>query len=195
MSQKPIDQIAKSIKPQGQDGIWVEIRKLNVFTATQIAKATDISRKTITDYIARLEAGKIVEKHRKYEETKMFVLIRDAGVHAPRLKKDGSRVTQGDGNKNLWRSMKMLKTFTPFDLAMHSANEKVTVSEETARAYCGMLLKAQYLKVMQKAVPGKNQATYRLVNYTGPKPPKIQRVKAVFDPNLNKVVYYAEARQ
>jgi len=192
MSGRPIDQLSKSKKPYGQDGIWIEIRKLNVFTATQIVIATDINRKTITDYIKRLEAGGYVEKHKQFDETKMFILVRDAGVHAPRLKKDGTPVTMGSGTKNMWRSMRMLKTFTSRDLALHSTTDTVVVEEATAHRYCGMLLKAKYLRVLKKAVPGKCQATYRFVRDTGPKPPQIQNVKQVFDPNLNEVTYYPE---
>lgn len=194
MTRKPIDQLTKTNKPFGQDGVWVEIRRRNIFTAAQIVEATKINRRTTSDYINRLIAAGYVEKHDKFEETKMFILVRDAGVHAPRIKKDGTPVIMGSGTKNMWRSMRMLKTFTPCDLALHSTTDTVVVEEETARKYCGMLLKAKYLRVLKKAVPGKWRATYRFVRDTGPKPPQIQNVKQVFDPNLGKVTYYPDAR-
>lgn len=195
MSRKPVDQSTNRDKPQGQDGVWAEIRRLNIFTAAEIRHSTDIPKKTITDYIKRLEAGHYVEKHGSFEETGRYILRRDAGHHAPRIRPDGTPVTMGGGVQNMWRSMRMLGQFTPRDLALHSTTDSVTVSEETAKSYCSMLLKAQYLRVLQKAVPGKHQATYRFIRNTGPLPPQIQRVKQVFDLNIREVTYYPGAAQ
>lgn len=195
MTRKPIDQLAREEKPQGQDGVWAEVRRLNIFTALEIHKNTDIPKKTVTDYLKRLEAGGYIEKHSSFEETGQFVLRRDAGVHAPRVRPDGSPVRQGDGGQNMWRSMRMLGQFTPRDIAVHSTTDTVTVTEATAKSYCSMLLKARYLKVLRKAVPGKHQATYKFVRNTGPLPPQIQRVKQVFDPNINEVTWYPGASQ
>lgn len=51
-----------------------------------------------------------------------------------------------------------------------------------------MLLNTGFLRVVQKADPVKGRiATYRLIRNDGPKPPQIQRVKQVFDPNTGKV--------
>lgn len=194
MSRSPVDKIASQSKPQGQDGVWDYIRNAGIFTVSEISKETDIHRKTITDYIKRLVAGGYVEEYGiDFETTKRFKLVRDGGLHAPRLKKDGSPVTQGGGVRNMWRSMRQMGTFTPIDLVSLSNTDSVTVTENTAKSYCSMLLKAKYLKVVQKAVPGKRPATYRFVRNTGPLPPQIQRVKQVFDPNLNQVTYYPEA--
>lgn len=194
MTRKPIDQVRKNKKPQGQDGVWAEIRRRNIFTITEIVQETEIDRKTATDYLKRLIAGGYVEEHASHGETSRYVLVRDVGVHAPRVRPNGQPVTQGQGNVNMWRSMRMMGTFTPRDLAAHSTTDTVTVDETTAKSYCSMLLKADYLRVVQKAVPGKRQATYKFVRNTGPQPPKIQRVKQVYDPNLDQVTYYPEAR-
>ena len=61
----------------------------------------------------------------------------------------------------------------------------------TAKEYCTMLTQAGYLKVLRKASPPKKPAVYKLVRNTGPQPPQIQRVKQVFDPNLDEVTYRA----
>lgn len=195
MSRTPVDKLNQSSKPQGQDGIWAEIRRLNIFTVTEISKATDINRKTVSDYVKRLEAGRYLEKFgADFEQSKRYKLIRDGGIHPPRVKKDGTPVTMGQGITNLWRSMRGLSQFTPHDLALHSTTDSVLVAENTARTYCGMLLRANYLRVLEKAVPGKRQATYKLIRNTGPLPPQIQRVKQVYDLNLQEVTYYPGGR-
>jgi Mn-dependent DtxR family transcriptional regulator len=195
MSRPPVNEIAKKKKPFGQDGVWVQIRKLQIFTTQEIKEATKIDGKTISDYIKRLEAGGFVEEHVTFEESQRYHLVRDAGVHAPRLKPNGEAVTQGMGNTNMWRSMRMLKTFTTRDLATHSTTELVEVKEKTVKAYVRMLLKAGYLRVERKAVISKHQAVYKFVRNTGPQPPQIQNVKQVFDPNIQEVTYYPEVTQ
>lgn len=195
MTRKPIDQLSKEPKPQGQDGVWTEIRRLNIFTKREIHDNTDINNKTITDYVKRLMAGGYIEEHDSFEESGRYILVRDAGVHTPRIRPNGMPVQQGKGTENMWRTMRMLGQFTPRDLAVHSTTDSVSVTDQTAQTYCSMLLKAKYLRVLQKAVPGKHQATYKFVRNTGPKPPQIQRVKQVFDPNICEVTYYPGAAQ
>jgi len=189
MSRQPIDQLAKKRKPQGQEGVWEEIRRLKTFTKPDIHHNTDIPRKTITDYIKRMVAGGYVREIEREDEIKSYELIRDVGIHPPRVRPNGEPVVQGAGNANMWRTMRMMKLFTPKDIMAHSNTDTVTVSEATAKKYCSTLLAADYLRVMQKAKPGVRQATYKLIRNTGPLAPQIQRVKQVFDPNINEVTY------
>lgn len=195
MTRKPIDQLNSEPKPQGMDGVWSEIRRLNIFTAREIQENTDIHKKTITDYVKRLTAGGYIEEHASFQETGRYVLVRDAGIHPPRIRPNGQPVTQGQGTENMWRSMRMLGQFTPRDIMVHSTTDTVSVTEATSKSYCSMLLKARYLRVVQKAVPGQRQATYKFIRNTGPLPPQIQRVKQVFDPNIREVTYYPGAAQ
>lgn len=159
-------------------------------TLTVISDRSKVHRKTTSDYLTCLVAGGYAE-HRDDEVLGCAVwrLTRDGGHHAPRLRKDGSAVTQGAGVANIWRSMRMLSKFSTVDIALHSSTPSAPVSETTVRSYCTMLLATGYLRVVQKADPVKGRkAVYRLVRNDGPKPPQIQRVKQVFDPNTG-VVY------
>jgi hypothetical protein len=57
-----------------------------------------------------------------------------------------------------------------------------------------MLLATGYLRVVEKANPSQDKlAVYRLIRNDGPKPPMIQRVKQVYDPNTGRV--YRKAGQ
>ena len=195
MSRKPVDQLSKSRKPQGQDGVWAEIRKRKTFIRSDIWDATGIPKKTVTDYINRLEAGGYVAWTGQREDAAVYTLMKDAGVHPPRIRPNGEPVQQGKGTENIWRSMRMLRQFTPRDIVAHSNTDTVTVSDATAQSYCSILLRAGYLRVLRKAQPGKHQATYKLIRNTGPLPPQIQRVKQVFDQNLGEVTYRPGAGQ
>lgn len=168
------------------DGEWRDI--------AQLSDQIGVNRKTARDYLACLEAGEFVE--RTFEDGVCIGarLTKDGGHHAPRLRPDGSVVTQGAGVNNLWRSMRMLKTFNAKDLALHSSTPTVTVSLETAKSYCSMLCATGFLRVIQRANPVREQlATYRLVRNNGPRPPMIQRVKQVYDPN-NRQIYQKEVQ-
>jgi hypothetical protein len=173
-----------SAKAVGRDKIWTTIRKADiVFTISGLAVASGADRKTVSDYLRCLVPGGIVQA----VENGGFTLIRDVGIHAPRLNREGKPVTQGAGTENMWRSMRMLAQFSAQDIAVHSTTDTVSVSEATAKSYALMLLHCGYLRVVAQAVPGKRAATYRLIRNSGPKPPQIQRVKRVFDPNTGKV--------
>lgn len=172
------------------DALRKEFTKGNAsLSLSVLADRTKVNRKTASDYLACLVAGGYVERQEpEVLNCPVFRLIRDGGHHAPRLRKDGSVVTQGAGVNNLWRSMRMLKKFSVVDLALHSSTPAVTVTEATAQSYCSMLLATGFLRVIQKADPVKGRrAIYRLVREDGAKAPMIQRVKQVYDPNTGLV--------
>jgi len=90
--------------------------------------------------------------------------------------------------ENLWTSMRGLRIFTPTDLAAHSSTDLVIVLKADAHAYCRLLLAGGYLKVERKAAPARAQeAIYRLIRNTGPRPPRAVRVSAVVDDNTDMV--------
>lgn len=169
----------------GRQEIWQAIRQCDQsFTVSDLVDRTGANRKTVIDYLRCLLPGGVIAE----VEEGHFKLTEDRGFHAPRLNREGKPVTQGAGTENMWRSMRGLTEFSPRDIAAHSTTPDVAVSEHTAKAYCGMLLKTGYLRVVKKAEPlAGRQAIYRLIRNLGPKPPQIQRVKRVFDPNTREV--------
>lgn len=92
---------------------------------------------------------------------------------------------------NMWRAMRGLTSFTPLDIATHATTDAVSVSREEAAVYCQMLVRAGYLRVLRKALPGRREASYRLIRNTGPMPPRERRVRAVYDDNLQEYTHLA----
>lgn len=188
---RAVDQMAAGGIANPRQTVWEAARKLagedlkrDISLAAIVAK-TGVLRKTTKDYILSLvAAGYLVAT----PETEVWRFARDGGAHAPRVRRDGSPVTQGAATTNIWRSMRMLVKFSARDLAAHSNTETVKVTEATAQAYCVMLLATGFLKVVQKAAPVEGRrAIYRLIRDDGPWPPMIQRVKQVYDPNTGKI--------
>ena len=158
-------------------------------TLSVLSSRTGVDRKTAGDYLVGLVAAGYVDRlDDEFLGCPTFRLVQNGGYHAPRVRKDGTPVTQGVGVANMWRSMRILKTFTASEIAQISTTDAVSVTEETAKSYISMLFATDFLVVVEKANPAAGRkASYRLVRNSGPKPPMIQRVKRVYDPNTGQV--------
>jgi hypothetical protein len=146
----------------------------------------------VRDYVAGLTAAGYLERR----EDANYSLVRDCGIEAPRVRRDGTEIIRGKGREQMWLVMKVLDDFSALDLAVHASTEHVQVSEVDAKSYIHYLNKAGYLAVTQPGQPGNRPnngivARYRLLpqKYTGPRPPMVQRIKQVYDQNLQKVVW------
>ena len=186
----------------GRDAVWAIIRVLKTFSLRDIEiyssdshKLADISAALARPYILGLHAAGFLKQIADEERTqgqapKRWELIKDAGINAPRVHQDGKEVTQGRNREQMWQSMRILKEFSAKDLAVAASTPDINVSENTAKDYVYNLHKAGYLKLTTRAKSG-GLSRYRLLPsmYTGPKPPVVQRIKQVFDTNLNKVMW------
>ena len=196
---KPVDLIAAS-NYSSPEIVWAAIRELKTFTASDliafVARQRKVNDGTIKSYLARLAKGGYFDiEHtaiRAACHTNRYTLIKDTGVDAPRLTKHGKPSTQGLSREQIWRAMRILGDFTYHDLQLTASTEKVPVKASEVRSYIKHLYAAGYLVETKPCVrgPSPKPATYRLLpsRYTGPKPPMVQRVKQVFDPNLGKVM-------
>lgn len=188
MSRKPIDEQQPS---ECRQAIWVEI-KLQGGAFTQNDLNVRLNPASIREYLVGLCAAGYLERI----EPEPFVptiyrLIKDCGHDAPRVRNDGTPVTQGQGRQQMWNAMRVLKSgFNATDLAFNATTDDHRVDVCEAKTYLGALHKAGYLRQTSPSKPG-IQARYMLIPsmWTGPQPPQIQRTKQVYDPNLRKVVW------
>jgi hypothetical protein len=182
--------------------VWEAIRKYaGAFTCYQISRKAKADDGTVYTYLRSLEKGGYIEGQEGNQllfafKEKKWKLVRDNGVEAPRLTRDGKPVVQGMGNEAMWRSMRIVGEFNARELAAHASASGIAVKEQTAKSYISALKAAEYLATATGAASkgigkGAVQARYRLApgKYTGPRPPMIQRTKSVYDPNLGKVVW------
>ncbi len=167
--------------------IWAEIMELKQFHLKDLLKAVPADRKTISDYLLCLKNGGYL----KYEsDNKNYHLIKPYRF-APRLRKNGSEVTIGRGNEQMWRTMAMLKNFDADELAINASTNDCIIKLNSCKSYIASLFQAKYLCMITPAKAGHNRARYKLLKskITGPKPPMIMRSKFVFDPNIGKVIW------
>lgn len=184
MSQKPVD---KKLYIDGHQAIWDAIREQRTFTLRSVRMETRLGRDTVRNYLDRLEKAGFIEVSRPDDTSSgtpanIYELIKDCGIDAPRLAKDGSEIFLG--RDHLWLAMRILKDFSPKELAINASTEECQISFNSAKEYCIFLARAGYLH------RHKNGRYFFLrAKYTGPKAPMIQKVKRVFDPNINQVVW------
>jgi hypothetical protein len=151
------------------------------------------------DYIRGLTAAGILEDagarpiDRPVRELRWFRLVKDVGVEAPRVDKQGRPVTQGIGCAQMWRAMRALKgEFGARELSIAASTEAHVVEHATAKRYARELARAGYLQVTKESAGGRGaERLYRFVKsrYTGPRAPMITAQKQVMDGNTGEIVY------
>lgn len=198
---KPVAHMALGKGPRQL--LWERMRKKHAagksFTLGEIVIG-DESIKTAQDYalglinagILKAESGKGLGIGTMHPAR--LCLVRDCGVEAPRVRRDGTPVTQGLAQEQMWRTLRlMVGTDTcARELAGMASTEAVKVSPVAARDYLANLHRAGYLDCTRAGHGtgrGGVQARYRLISNTGPLPPMVCRSDAVFDPNLGKEVW------
>lgn len=198
-ARKPIQLELIGGKPPRQR-VWEQIRKNRLrFQGQDMANRAGVDTDTAHTYLQSLEAGGyVVRLNEGRGMTVDYQLIKDNGIEAPRLTKDGKPVTQGLGQEAMWRCLRMLGPLDYRQLAIHASSSGVEVKETSAKRYVAALKKAGYLQVVQPA--GRKLGKLEILQLiprmdTGPRPPQIQRVGVVYDPNLNKIMHADEPEE
>jgi predicted transcriptional regulator len=173
--------------------IWEELRKQagQAFEIYPIARRSNVDDETLKTYLQCLTAGGFIERvsGKKYDICQ-YRLLKDSGTEAPRLTRKGEPVKQGLGVEAVWRTLRIMGELDVSILHQHVSVAGVDITVTTVKRYICALRKAGYLETTVKSTPHRMER-FRLkasMN-TGPRPPQVQNVKTVYDPNLNKVMY------
>ena len=202
MARKPVTAYAGGKGPRQR--IWEAIRARGEaeWTRYSIARSAGVADTTVTTYCQALFAAGIIARIGEIAISAVATevrwrLVRDEGIDAPRLKRDGSRVTNGLAQEQMWRALRVLACdLNARELAAHASTAAVPVTISAAEHYITWLLAAGYL-IRTRAGKGLGRAgkgvtaRYRLdpARNTGPRPPMICRAKVVYDPNEDAVVW------
>lgn len=184
--------------------IWDRMRKIQAdgaFSINDLLVGDELhSLATAREYLTGLfHAGYLdLSVPRTSNRPALYRLVHDIGAEAPRVRKDGTPVTMGLAQEQMWRTLCMLGGDTNArELAAHASTDAVPVRESAAYDYLHKLHKAGYLR---QTAAGKGigrgrggtgvQSRFRLVKNTGPRPPMVCRTHAIYDPNLGRVVWH-----
>lgn len=199
---------------RGQQGIWEAIRERRAqpWSLREIWRDTGVGNvETVRDYVRRLVAGGYVARQAPgshecgrpaQSQAIAYVLTRDGGAEAPRLRRDGTEVPP-TGQEAMWRTLRMIggDGVTADDLVVMASTDVRPVARSAAATYLQHLAHAGYLRVIEEGRPGHRPGAGRPARYalragmnTGPAAPMIARVThAVWDPNRSAFVGVAEA--
>lgn len=190
----PLKPMNKRNGLDSRQAVWDAIRAKEVFNIKDLREETTMKTDSVREYVIGLEKAGYLERV-KAEEMRRGVaacwkLIKDTGVDAPRVRKDGSPVTAGQGRENMWNAMRIMRRFTPRELAIAARTPGCFVAEKTAVDYAKHLCHAGYLR-------SNGDGSYLMLPtaYTGPKAPMVQRTKVVWDPNQNKIRWRSDERE
>lgn len=180
----------------GRRGVWAAIREMGTFTRQDLRMAVPhVRQHVVHEYLAalirsgRVAAGPMVPGWSRGDgKVRRYTLIRDTGVDAPRLRKDGSELPP-TAQQLMWEAMRILGEFTAHSLAASASTGEVAVPVGTAASYIRHLRAAGYLGA--RACDG-GGGIYRIAHDTGGLAPLIQRTKVVFDANLNRVMWHED---
>ena len=187
---RPVDALASARHAHGRPAIWAALRSLGGGTVADLHKASGAPKRTISSFLQALIFAGVIRRAdgagpqggARYEATGPLP------VEMPAIRPDGT-VAPENGRARMWRTMKMLRTFSARDLAVAASLPGAPVELVDARDYTATLARAGYLAVLKQGTPRGGLAVYRLAKNTGPQPPQIQRKATLFDPNLGQVVW------
>lgn len=187
-----------TLRPAGaqtqRERIWTQIRKVKKFTASAIQDRTGIAPTTIQTYLEGLAAAGYIAGSQGGKRAafgrfgrRQWRLVKDCGIDAPAVTRQGKETAGGRSTLHMWRAMKALPEFDYRMVAYHASTEKVVVTWDMARRYVAWLARVGYLRTLAPR-HGSRLAIYTLARNTGLKPPQIQRVKRVWDQNIGTVI-------
>lgn len=158
-----------------------KVRQADEFVVEDLTRIAGLPLGTARTYVRHwLEEGAIVMT-RKEERLRFYISAEKRHeIDLP----PGPQTPEG----NMWRAMRQYRDFSALDICTVSNAGGVEVTIEKARAYCRCLLEAGYLKVLDRAVPGRREAHYRLIANTGPEAPVVRRVSVLHDPNTDQLL-------
>lgn len=194
---KRVSKAANAAKPSRQV-IWETLRALHAdgqtFTTRDVwaVMVEAMPRSRVDDYLRSLVAAGYLQcqnPSRPQFEAARYALVRDVGVEAPRVRRDGSEPGT-PGREQMWRTLRIIGDCSAAELADAASTPDSPIAKTTAREYCQFLRAAGYLQVTRPSKPGTPER-FRLVasRWSGPMAPMIQRTKQLFDPNTGEVVY------
>jgi len=192
-----------------RDRMWAAIRALSVsrdpdteawFSPAEVIFLTGLHPDTVDSYFRGLTNAKPAylgladgerPQGRRRSELFLYRLVRDVGVDAPRVTRDGRPVIQGVGTERMWVSMKVLREFDHGELAQAASDGEHQVNETTAKSYCAFLWRAGYLALATRNNGPHAKARYRFnrARNTGPRAPLVTRAKEVMDANTGELMW------
>lgn len=181
--------------------MWEAIRTINgTFFAIDIAQLSGCELANVYHYLRSLTKALFVTveevattKRKGDRLSKRYTLIKNTGIEAPRINAKGETVLASPKFEVLWRTLRILNSVTTNQLVDHAEAAGLTITKRSVNIYTKALLDSGYINVTGKE--GSRVFSLKPSMNTGPRPPQLQSIKAVYDPNLNKVMHAEDPQE
>ena len=169
-----------------RERIWAAIREMKTVTVREVADRCDAKADAVRGYFTGLVAAGVLDVIHRGTGGKhsVYTLKRDLGVHAPRVRRDGTFLPDSVRSR-LWNAMPIFGIFTASELAMSTTLAESPVSRAEALDYCRWLARAGYLRDL-----GDEKFRFVPARHTGAKAPQLVLVTHVYDPNIDQLVVH-----
>lgn len=184
--------------PRGRDGLWRMLLDLDAkgpWSNGDAARETNMNRGTLSEFLGRLRKAEISiqvdeRPHRRGGPAIALYRLARRPVEVPLVSRDGDLLPE-PMIQVLWRTIKMLKSFSLDDLVAAASTADRVINRNSTSSYVnelarvGILAKAGHFHCRQ----------FRLIKNVGALAPKILTAKVVFDPNSREVLGEVQARE
>ncbi len=158
--------------PADRQGLWTWMRGHRAWSWAEIRDAARLDPASVREYLAGLAAAGYVIR-----EGDHYALLRDAGLEAPRVRRDGSPVPEPKSER-IWRALRVMKRVTVAEL------------EVACPDVPGSYLRDYLRNLARAGVVAHAGETWALLptRVTGPRAPMVLRDGRIWDPNRGRVV-------
>lgn len=169
--------------------MWSYLKEHDQVTHADLKSATGVSDYRRTNYVSKLRRLGILRDCGRRGSVVVFTTMdQDAANEFAAAKRN---TPEGA----MWTAMRVMRTFTPDEILLTLQGSTHDLPLKTIKSYCGDLLRADVLVVVQKARPNIRPARYRLASDTGPMPIVVRNLKVIVDTNDDRAIYIQGARQ
>ena len=175
---------------RGEEFVWRKMMSFGTdqsWTIVEVDGTTRSGERAPHEYLRRLIRGGFVVEAGFRDvnppskiKAKLYRIIQPRQA-APRLDRNGNELPERVID-TLWRTMKMLKRFTPQELATHASTDQREIKTATAERYARELAAVGVITRLASRSP-----TY-LITHGGAAAPRVLRRHVVFDPNTLTII-------
>lgn len=193
MARQSVEQLQVNfVVPRGDAGFWSIILELDAsgpWGWRDVDKRSNVHERSVRDYVNRLELAGFAERvvqgetGLKAKATRYRLVKRP--LEAPRIDRKGNLYPESK-TQRLWRTMRMVKSFTLPELTSLAAGEDMPMSLKLAKNFTQALVSVGVVQPFASTASA--DRLYRLVRDLGPLAPVISLTKVVFDPNAKAVI-------
>lgn len=173
-------------REDNQEHVWEVAKAHAEFTVHELSAAShrsvDYVRASLRDWKG---AGYVEQAGKRARHTLWKITDKEGAPVSIKTPTQSAR----SAPERMWFAIrKATSIFNADDLAMWTNTPDLLITPEDAQVYCRTLLRAGYLRCEVKADGAGRRASYRLVKNTGPRPPELRRIRALWDPNTEAFI-------